>query len=101
MPSVASEVCSCCFFLLSTANIAKIAAIQTALKTILIKLTYMYVSFINIVLSAVWIAAILAIFAVLNKKKQQLQTSDATDGISEIFRSCLISSTALIPKMSL
>jgi len=42
---------------------------------------YMYVSFINIVLSAVWIAAILAIFAVLNKKKQQLQTSDATDGI--------------------
>lgn len=42
---------------------------------------YMYVSFINIVLSAVWIAAILAIFAVLNKKKQQLQTSDVTDGI--------------------
>jgi len=42
---------------------------------------YMYVSFINIVLSAVWIAAILAIFAVLNKKKQQLQISDATDGI--------------------
>ena len=42
---------------------------------------YMYVSFINIVLSAVWIAAILAIFAVLNKKKQQLQTSDITDGI--------------------
>src|SRR3972149_4474184 len=42
---------------------------------------YMYVSFINIVLTAVWIAAILAIFAVLNKKKQQLQISDATDGI--------------------
>ena len=42
---------------------------------------YMYVSFINIVLSAVWIAAILAIFAVLNKKKHQLQTTDATDGI--------------------
>lgn len=42
---------------------------------------YMYVSFINIVLSAVWIAAILAIFAILNKKKRQLQTSDATDGI--------------------
>lgn len=42
---------------------------------------YMYVSFINIVLSAVWIAAILAIFAVFNKKKRQLQTSDATDGI--------------------
>ncbi len=42
---------------------------------------YMYVNFINIVLSAVWIAAILAIFAVLNRKKRQLQTTDATDGI--------------------
>ena len=42
---------------------------------------YMYVNFINVVLSAVWIAAILAIFAVLNRKKRQLQTSDATDGI--------------------
>ena len=42
---------------------------------------YMYVSFINIVLSAVWIAGILAIFAVLNRKKAQLQTSDMTDGI--------------------
>ena len=42
---------------------------------------YMYVNFINIVLSAVWIAAILAIFAVLKRKKEQLQKSDATDGI--------------------
>ena len=42
---------------------------------------YMYVNFINVVLSAVWIAAILAIFAVLNKKKRQLQTSDVSDGI--------------------
>jgi NADH:ubiquinone oxidoreductase subunit K len=42
---------------------------------------YMYVSFINIVLSAAWIAGILAIFAVLNRKKQQLQTSDMSDGI--------------------
>lgn len=42
---------------------------------------YMYVNFINIVLTAVWIAAILGIFAVLKRKKEQLQTSDATDGI--------------------
>jgi hypothetical protein len=42
---------------------------------------YMYVSFINIVLSAAWIAGILAIFAVLNRKKQQLQTSDMSDGV--------------------
>ena len=42
---------------------------------------YMYVNFINVVLSAVWIAAILAIFAVINRKKRQLQTSDASDGI--------------------
>jgi hypothetical protein len=42
---------------------------------------YMYVSFINIVLSAVWIAGILAIFAVLKRKKEQLQTSDMSDGI--------------------
>jgi len=33
---------------------------------------YMYVNFINVVLSAVWIAAILAIFAVLNRRKRQL-----------------------------
>lgn len=42
---------------------------------------YMYVNFINVVLSAVWIAAILAIFALLNRRKRQLQTTDATDGI--------------------
>lgn len=42
---------------------------------------YMYVSFTNTVLAAVWIAGILAIFAVLNKKKRQLQTADTTDGI--------------------
>jgi cellulose synthase/poly-beta-1,6-N-acetylglucosamine synthase-like glycosyltransferase len=42
---------------------------------------YMYVNFINVVLSAIWIAAILAIFAVLNKRKQKLQIADATDGI--------------------
>ncbi|MEE9241535.1 MAG: cellulose synthase family protein [Nitrosopumilaceae archaeon] len=42
---------------------------------------YVYVDFINIVLTAVWIAGILAIFAVLKRKKQQLQTSDMSDGI--------------------
>jgi len=42
---------------------------------------YMYVKFINVVLTAVWIAAILAIFAVLNRRKQQLQTSDVSDGV--------------------
>jgi hypothetical protein len=42
---------------------------------------YMYVNFINVVLSAVWIAAILAIFAVLNRRKQKLQTADVSDGI--------------------
>lgn len=53
-------------------------ALQQNLKDVT---PYMYVNFINVVLSAVWIAAILAIFAVLNRKKRQLQTSDATDGI--------------------
>ncbi len=42
---------------------------------------YMYVSFINIVLSATWIAGILAIFAVLKRKRQSLQTADMSDGI--------------------
>jgi len=42
---------------------------------------YVYVDFMNIVLTTVWIAGILVIFAVLNKKKQQLQTSDMSDGI--------------------
>jgi hypothetical protein len=42
---------------------------------------YMYVSFINIVLSAVWIAGILGIFALVKRKREQLQTSDTTDGI--------------------
>ena len=42
---------------------------------------YMYASFINIVLSAVWIAAILGIFALLKRRKEKLQTSDVSDGI--------------------
>jgi hypothetical protein len=42
---------------------------------------YMYASFLNIVLAATWIAGILAIFAVLKRKKEHLQTSDMSDGI--------------------
>jgi len=42
---------------------------------------YMYVSFSNIIFSSIWIAAILGIFAVLKRKKEQLQTSDIADGI--------------------
>ena len=37
---------------------------------------YMYVSFSNIIFSSIWIAALLAIFAVLNKKKQQMKEYD-------------------------
>ena len=42
---------------------------------------YMYVSISNIIFSAVWIAAIIGIFAVLKKKKEQLQSLDENDGI--------------------
>ena len=37
---------------------------------------YMYVSFSNIIFSSIWIAALLTIFAVLNKKKQQMKEYD-------------------------
>jgi len=37
---------------------------------------YMYVSFSNIIFSSIWIAALLAIFAVLNRKKQQMKEYD-------------------------
>ena len=37
---------------------------------------YMYVSFSNIIFSSIWIAALLVIFAVLNKKKQQMKEYD-------------------------
>jgi len=42
---------------------------------------YMYVSVSNIVLSAVWIAAIIGIFAVLKRKKDQLTKNDDNDGV--------------------
>ena len=54
---------------------------KTLQENIMDATPYMYVSFINIVLTAVWIAAILAIFAILKRKREQLKTSDATDGI--------------------
>ena len=37
---------------------------------------YMYVSFSNIIFSSIWIAALLVIFAVPNKKKQQMKEYD-------------------------
>ncbi len=42
---------------------------------------YMYVSFSNIIFASVWIAAILAIFAILNKKKQQLKEYDVSNDV--------------------
>ena len=42
---------------------------------------YMYVSFSNIIFSSIWIAAILGIFAVLNKKKQQLKEYDVSQDV--------------------
>ena len=42
---------------------------------------YMYVSFSNIIFTSIWIAAILAIFAVLNKKKQELKEYDVSNDV--------------------
>jgi len=42
---------------------------------------YMYVSFSNIIFSSIWIAALLAIFAILNKKKQQLKEYDISNDV--------------------
>ena len=42
---------------------------------------YMYVSFSNIIFSSIWIAALLAIFAVLNKKKQQMNEYDLSKDV--------------------
>jgi len=42
---------------------------------------YMFVSVSNIVFSTMWIAAILAIFAVLKRKKDQLTAFDETSGV--------------------
>ena len=42
---------------------------------------YMYVSFSNIIFSSIWIAALLAIFAILNKKKQKLKEYDISNDV--------------------
>jgi len=42
---------------------------------------YMFVSISNIIFSTLWIAAIIGIFAVLKRKKEQLKEYDATEGV--------------------
>lgn len=42
---------------------------------------YMYASFSNIVFSSVWIAAILGIFAMMKRKKEQLKAYDKSDDV--------------------
>ncbi len=42
---------------------------------------YMYASFSNIVFSSVWIAAILGIFAILKRKKDQLKAYDKSEDV--------------------
>jgi cellulose synthase/poly-beta-1,6-N-acetylglucosamine synthase-like glycosyltransferase len=53
---------------------------MTIHENILDATPYMYISISNIIFSSLWIAAIIGIFAILNKKKEQLQTIDETDG---------------------
>jgi len=42
---------------------------------------YMYVSFSNVVLSSLWIAAILGIFAMLKRKKDRLKSYEMSDEV--------------------
>ena len=42
---------------------------------------YMYVSISNIIFSSMWIAAIIGIFAILKRKKEQLKEYDPTEGV--------------------
>ena len=42
---------------------------------------YMYVSLSNIIFSCIWIAAILGVFAVLNKKKQKMNEYDVSQDV--------------------
>lgn len=42
---------------------------------------YMYVSVSNIVLTSIWIAGILGIFALLKRKKEQLKAYDASEDV--------------------
>jgi hypothetical protein len=42
---------------------------------------YMFVSISNIIFSTMWIAAILGVFAILKRKKDQLNTFDEVPGV--------------------
>jgi hypothetical protein len=42
---------------------------------------YMYVSPANMMFSAIWIAAIIGIFAMLKRKKEQLKKIDTIDNV--------------------
>jgi hypothetical protein len=42
---------------------------------------YMYASVSNIVFASIWIVAILAIFAILKRKKDQLKAYDASEDV--------------------
>lgn len=42
---------------------------------------YMYASFSNVVFSTVWIAAILGIFAIMKRKKEQIKAYDKSDDV--------------------
>ena len=42
---------------------------------------YMYVSQWNIIYSSIWIAAIIGIFAILKRKKEQLKEYDELEGV--------------------
>jgi len=50
-------------------------------KNIMDATPYMYVSAPNILFTSIWMATIIGIFAVLNKKKVQLKESDVIDGV--------------------
>jgi hypothetical protein len=43
---------------------------------------YMYISPANMVMSVVWVAAIIGIFAVLKRKRTQLKKSDLSPNIA-------------------
>jgi len=42
---------------------------------------YMYVSYWNIIFVSMWVAALLGIFAVLKKKKEQIKAYDTSEGV--------------------
>ena len=42
---------------------------------------YMYVSVSNVIFSSIWMAAIIGIFAVLKKRREQLRAYDASEDV--------------------